>query len=92
MYYVTRYVKQIMCHEILYRTHVSPGKSHLSIWKDPKSDDFVVSTNPVALTSIGPDHTQEYEKQKKVNKVFEGEGVISGLNIDSQGLLKCCLT
>lgn len=57
--------------------------SHPSIWQELKSGDFVVSTNPVAFTSIGPDHAQEH-----VNKIHKGEGAISGLTTDPQGLLK----
>ena len=61
--------------------------SHPSIWQDLKSGDFVVSTNPVAFTSIGPDHAQEH-----VNKIHKGEGAISGLTPDPLGLLKYCLS
>ena len=61
--------------------------SHPSVWQDLKSGDFVVSTNPVPFTSIGPDHAQEH-----VNKIHKGEGAISGLTTDPQGLLKYCLS
>ncbi|KAI9542170.1 hypothetical protein NQZ68_022223 [Dissostichus eleginoides] len=44
-------------------------------------------TNPVPFTSIGPDHAQEH-----VNKIHKGEGAISGLSTEPQGLLKYCLS
>ena len=61
--------------------------SHPPLWQDLKSVGFVVTTSPVPFTSIGPDHTQEH-----LNKIHKGEGAISGLTTDPQGLLKYCLS
>ena len=61
--------------------------SHPPLWQDLKSVGFVVTTSPVPFTSIGPDHTQE-----QLNKIHKGEGAISGLTTDPQGLLKYCLS
>ena len=46
----------------------------------------MVSTNPTAFASIGPDQAQEH-----LNKVHNGDGAISGLTTDPQGVLKYCL-
>ena len=61
--------------------------SHPHIWNDLKSGEFVVNTNPIAFTSIGPDQAQEH-----LNKVLKGDGAISGITTDPQGLLKYCLS
>ena len=59
--------------------------SHPQIWNDLKGGDFVVNTNPIAFTSIGPDQAQEH-----LNIVHKGNGTISGITTDPQGLLKYC--
>ena len=61
--------------------------SHPHIWNDLQSGEFVVYTNPIAFTSIGPDHAQEH-----LNKVHKGDSAISGITTDPQGLLKYCLS
>jgi hypothetical protein len=61
--------------------------SHPHIWNDLESGEFVVNTNPIPFTSIGPDQAQEY-----LNKVHKGDGAISGITTDPQGLLKYCLS
>ena len=45
----------------------------------------MVSTNLAVFASIGPDQAQEH------HKVHKGDGAISGLTTDPQGLLKYCL-
>ena len=49
--------------------------SHPQIWNDLQSGEFVVNTNPIVFTSIGPDQAQEH-----LNKVHKGDGAISGIN------------
>jgi len=61
--------------------------SHPHIWNDLKSGEFAVNTNSIAFTSIGPDQAQEH-----LNKVHKGDGAISGITTDPQGLLKYCLS
>lgn len=58
--------------------------SHPHIWKNLKSGEFAVTPNSIAFTSIGPDRAQEH-----LNK---GDGAISGITTDPQGLLKFCLS
>lgn len=56
-------------------------------WNDLQSGQFVINTNRIAFTSIGPDQAQEH-----LNKIHKGDGAISGITTDPQGLLKYCLS
>ena len=58
-------------------------QSHPSIWQELNSGDFAVNANFVAFTSIGLDQAQEL-----VNKVYKGDGAITGITTDPQALLK----
>ena len=67
--------------------HLAPiyqlEQRHPSTCQELNSGEFAVNANFVAVTFIGLDQAQEH-----VNKVYKGDGAITGITTDPQAILK----